>query len=145
MIKLNMACIASGASIDSGTGNLTLFNIIEEVRIPKESLPISIPELAFVGSFTRLDVKITTMNFQLEYHLPDGKIMPINKSQAPFQGDRVRLVMRLNGMPIEKLGRHRLRINWDWPGCDVDDSGSFDIFMDVIHFDAPPQQQNPVH
>lgn len=141
MIKLNLAAIASGASIDNATGNLTLFNIIEEIRIPKDRLPISIPELALVGSFTRLDAQIETMGFQLDYILPDGKTMAVNKSSTPFQGDRVRIVMRLNGMPIDTLGRHKLRLSWTWKSKGEEDEGSFDIFLDVLHFEMPPQNQ----
>lgn len=134
-----MAAIASGASIDSGTGNLTLFNVLEEIRVPQERLPISIPEVAFVGSFTRMDTSIDSMKFTLDYILPDGKTMNVNQSSTQFQGDRVRLVMRLNGMPIEKLGRHKLRISWSWKSIKEEDDASFDIFLDVLHFNQDSQ------
>ncbi len=83
------------------------------------------------------------MGFHLEYLLPDGKIMSVNKSTTPFQGDRMRIVMRLNGMPIETLGRYRLRLNWTWKTATEEDEASFDIFLDALHFEMPPGQQQP--
>ncbi len=144
MIKLNYAALATGASLDSGTGNVTLFNVLEEVRVPQDRLPIAIPEVAFVGSFTRLEPTVTKMGFTLDYIMPNGKTITVNKSEPQFQGDRIRIVMRLNGMPVEAFGRHKLRLIWRWghlalAGSEEDDrEASFDIFLDVLPFDAAP-------
>ena len=135
MIKLNYTTIATGASIDNSTGNVTLFNLIEEIRIPKDRMPVAIPELAFVGSFTRLDPSISQMKFKLEYLQPQGKTLPINESATVFQGDRMRVVIRLNGMPIDHFGRHKLRLIWNWGSSD-DTEGSFDIFLDAVEFEV---------
>lgn len=149
MIKLNFAALATGAAIDSHTGNLTLYNMLEEVRVPKERLPLAIPEVAFVGAFTRLDAGLASMGFQLEYIMPSGRVIDVSKSETRFQGDRMRVVMRLNGMPIEEFGRHRFRVQWNWKGTsgDADDNeGSFDVFLDVLPAEnaapagAPPIQ-----
>jgi hypothetical protein len=137
MIKLNYAALATGASLDSATGNVTLFNVLEEVRVPKDRLPIAIPEVAFVGSFTRIEGQEAKMGFQLDYIMPGGKTITVNKSEPQFQGDRMRVVMRLNGMPIEAFGRHKFRVSWRW-GSDEDSEGSFDIFLDVLPFEMPP-------
>jgi hypothetical protein len=142
MIKLNHATLSSGACVDNATGNATIFNILEEIRVPKDRLPVAIPEVAFVGSFTRLSAHIGTMNFELNYIHPSGKQITIGKNQAAFQGDRLRVVLRLNGMPIEEFGRHKLRVQWSWPptpGQDAEDcEGSFDVFVDVFPFENAP-------
>jgi hypothetical protein len=145
MIKLNYAALATGASLDSASGNVTLFNVIEEVRVPQDRLPLHIPEVAFVGSFTRIEGDIAKMGFQLDYIMPNGKTISVNKSEPLFQGDRMRVVMRLNGMPIEVFGRHKLRVSWRWGNLtlvgaeDEDDrEGSFDIFLDVLPFEMMP-------
>ena len=145
MIKLNYAAIATGASIDNASGNVTLFNIIEDIRIPKDRMPVAIPELAFVGSFTRLEPNIQNMDFKLEYLQPNGKNILINKSTTVFQGERMRVVIRLNGMPIEGFGRHKIRVSWNWKAGsnDEDTEGSFDIFLDAVEFEMPAPQQLP--
>ena len=147
MIKLNFAALATGAAIDSHTGNLTLFNMLEEVRVPKDRLPLAIPEVAFVGAFTRLDPSLTSIGFQLDYLMPGGRTIAVNKSETRFQGDRMRVVMRLNGMPIEEFGRHRFRVQWSWKGAgsSEDNEGSFDVFLDVLPADglAPAAGSGP--
>ena len=142
MIKLNYAALATGASLDSGTGNDTLFNVLEEVRVPQDRLPIAIPEVAFVGSFTRLEPTVTKMGFTLDYIMPNGKTITVNKSEPQFQGDRIRIVMRLNGMPVEAFGRqiapHLALGTLALAGSEDDREASFDIFLDVLPFDAAP-------
>ncbi len=135
MIKLNYALLAHGISIDKTTGSLTLYSVLEDIHIPKERLPIVIPEIFFVGSFTKLDPKLEAMDFNLEYILPDGEVHPVSSGTAQFhpQANKLLFNVRFNGFPIKDIGRNKFRITWWWGGARSEaNEASFELFIDVI-------------
>jgi hypothetical protein len=112
MLKLHFASLSLGASVDQQTGNLSVFDILEEVRTPQ--LPIHIQSL--VLSLALEKTEPMPFNGKMIIHLltPDGKqqIVGNGDMKIPAEQKRMKAVFRYGGFPVVMYGPHRFVLSW---------------------------------
>ncbi len=128
-IKIQFATLSLGASVDQQTGNLSVFDILEEVRTPQ--LPVQLPFLVI----SLIVEKKEAVDFQgkMLIHLftPDGTQQMIGSGdmRVPMDQKRMKAVFRFGGFPISHYGNYRFVLS-----C-VNDSGN-KIGEAILGFDA---------
>ena len=112
MLKLHFASLSLGASVDQQTGNLSVFDVLEEVRTPQ--LPIHIQALVISLALEKEDPK--AFNGKMVIHLltPDGKqqIVGNGDMKIPAEQKRMKAVFRYGGFPVMAYGAHRFVLSW---------------------------------
>lgn len=112
MLKLHFASLSLGASVDQQTGNLSVFDILEEVRTPQ--LPIHIQSLVISIALEKLEPQ--SFNGKMVIHLltPDGKQQVVGNGDMniPAEQKRMKAVFRYGGFPIMVYGAHRFVLSW---------------------------------
>lgn len=112
MLKLHFASLSLGASVDQQTGNLSVFDILEEVRTPQ--LPINIQSLVISLALEKNEP--AAFNGKMVIHLltPDGKqqIVGNGEMKIPAEQKRMKAVFRYGGFPIVMYGGHRFVLSW---------------------------------
>lgn len=135
-LKINFANISLGASVDQQTGNMSVFEILEELRTPQ--LPVHLQTLCLSISMEKLIP--AAVNGKLFIHIitPDNKqaILGSGDMQVPAEQKRMKAVFRFGGFPVMQYGRHRLVVSY------VNSQGGKEseslIDFDVIQVQAPP-------
>lgn len=111
-MKLHFASLSLGASVDQQTGNLSVFDILEEVRTPQ--LPIHIQSLVISIALEKLEPQ--AFNGKMVIHLltPDGKQQVVGNGDMniPAEQKRMKAVFRYGGFPIMVYGAHRFVLSW---------------------------------
>jgi hypothetical protein len=112
MLKLHFASLSLGASVDQQTGNLSVFDILEEVRTPQ--LPIHIQSLVISIALEKLEPQ--AFNGKMVIHLltPDGKQQVVGNGDMniPAEQKRMKAVFRYGGFPVMVYGPHRFVLSW---------------------------------
>jgi hypothetical protein len=112
MLKLHFASLSLGASVDQQTGNLSVFDILEEVRTPQ--LPIHIQSLVISIALEKTEPQ--AFNGKLVIHLltPDGKQAVVGNGdmRIPAEQKRMKAVFRYGGFPVMAYGGHRFVLSW---------------------------------
>jgi hypothetical protein len=128
-IKIQFATLSLGASVDQQTGNLSVFDILEEVRTPQ--LPVQLPFLVI----SLIIEKKEAINFEgkMLIHLftPDGSQQMIGSGdmRVPADQKRMKAVFRFGGFPVSNFGNYRFVLS-----C-VNGSGN-KIGEAILGFDA---------
>jgi hypothetical protein len=111
-LRLHYASLSLGASVDQQTGNLSVFELLEEIRTPQ--LPIHIQTL--VLSLALEKTEAPAFNGKLMIHLltPDGKQAVIGNGEmnVPAEQKRMKAVFRYGGFPVMAYGEHRFVVSW---------------------------------
>lgn len=111
-LKLNFASLSLGASVDQQTGNLSVFDVVEEVRTPQ--LPVQLQ--ALVISIALEKTEPGAVNGKLFIHLltPDGKQSTVGTGDmsVPNEQKRMKAVFRFGGFPVTQFGDHRFVLSW---------------------------------
>ncbi len=130
-LKVQFSSLSQGASVDQQSGNLSLFEILDEVRV--EQLPIHVPSLVLTLIWERGSP--VDSNYRLFIHLlpPDGKQVMLGNGELQFPPDqkRVKAVFRFAGFPIQNPGNHRFVISW-MPANSQQKEGERIIDLEVI-------------
>ena len=137
-LKLGFASISVGASVDQQTGNLSVFDVIDEVRTPQ--IPVHLQSLVLtvvLDKQTPLDHR-----GKIFIHLipPDGKqaLVGNGELQIPADQRKLKAVFRFGGFPLVAFGLHRFVVSW------TNQSGSKEgeaiLDFDVIEVKADPLQ-----
>jgi hypothetical protein len=112
MLKLHFASLSLGASVDQQTGNLSVFEIVEEIRTPQ--VPIHIQALVISIALEKTDPN--AFNGKLMIHLltPDGKQAVVGNGdmRIPAEQKRMKAVFRYGGFPVVAFGAHRFVLSW---------------------------------
>lgn len=129
-IELHFSSISVGASVDQQTGNLSVFDVVEEVRTPQ--LPVQLQSVV---------LSLVWKNFQKEefkgkivIHLmtPDGNSQMVGTGDLNIKNEqkRVKAVLRFGGFPMKDEGLHRFNVAW----IDENDQkhGETDLEFEVI-------------
>ena len=140
-LKLHFASLSLGASVDQQTGNLSVFDVVEEIRTPQ--LPIHIQ--SFVISLALVKTERVAFNGKLFIHVftPDGKQALVGNGEVavPIDQQRMRAVFRFGGFPIVGFGEHRFVVSWvDGSGAKV---GEALLDFDVVQVAQVAQAPNP--
>ncbi len=128
-LKLHFCSLSLGASVDQQTGNLSVFDLVEEIRTPQ--VPIHIQSLVISLALEKREA--TAFDGKIFIHLftPDGKQALVGNGEmaVPAEQRRMRAVFRFGGFPITQFGKHRFVLSW------VDGQGA-KIGEAILDFDA---------
>jgi hypothetical protein len=120
MLKLHFASLSLGASVDQQTGNLSVFDILEEVRTPQ--LPINIQSLVISLALEKSEPKAFDGKMVIHLLTPDGKqqIVGNGDMKIPAEQKRMKAVFRYGGFPLAMYGAYRFVLSWiDGAGAKV--------------------------
>jgi hypothetical protein len=135
-LKIHFVSLSLGASVDQQTGNLSVFDILEEIRTPQ--LPIHIQSLVISLALEKLEPG--EFNGKMIIHLltPDGQQQTVGTGdmKIPNEQKRMKAVFRFGGFPVNHFGRHRFVLS-----C-VNQSGS-KIAEGILDFEAIQVAQAP--
>jgi len=114
--------VARGHVIDAQTNTLTLFSVVEQLGGP--SLPLNIPELSIVTLWARTGGE-ENAGYEQRTRIvsPDGSELRHVDVPFRFEKPRMRVLLGLQGLPIEMLGTYHVEIlirragdpNWSAP------------------------------
>lgn len=111
-IQLHHAALSVGASVDQQTGNLSVFDVIEEVRTPQ--LPVHLQSVVISLAWRNLDGTAFDGRMVVDLVTPDGGSTTVGSGDlkiAPEQ-KRVKAVLRFGGFPVQAYGDHAFVVSW---------------------------------
>ena len=144
-VKIQFAALSAGASVDQQTGRLSVFDVVEELKVP--DLPLRVPNLVIsliAGKTTSKEIK-GSMKVLLKD--PSGRVRELGTNPIGFPENRKRLkaVFRFSGFPVEEAGVHILTV--DYQGAAGKSLAKTEIEFSVLHvageFDRPSRGENP--
>ena len=111
-MKLHFASLSLGASVDQQTGNLSVFDVVDEVRTPQ--LPIQIQSLVISLSLEKTAPGPASGKMFIHVITPDKKQALVGSGDmaVPPEQRRMKAVFRLGGFPIAQFGSHRFVLSW---------------------------------
>lgn len=129
MLKLHFASLSLGASVDQQTGNLSVFDVLEEVRTP--TLPIQIQSLVISLALEKSEPKAFNGKMMIHLLTPDGKqqIVGNGDMKIPAEQKRMKAVFRYGGFPVVAYGPHRFVLSWI-------DQGNVKVGEAILDFEA---------
>ncbi len=102
MAKLEYFLVAQGASVDQQTNNVTLFNVIDEMRFSK--FPSVFPQLVAVSSWNA-EPGDADRDFQVGVRVIGAGADPINfQRNMRIPGRRARVLLYFQGIPVKAPG-----------------------------------------
>ena len=111
-LKLHFASVSLGASVDQQTGSMSVFDILEEVRVPQ--VPVHLQSLVITLALEKSDA--TEFNGKVIIHIitPDGKQQMVGNGEmrVPVEQKRMKAVFRFGGFPLLAFGAHRFVVSW---------------------------------
>lgn len=112
MVKLQFCCLSLGASVDQQTGNLSVFDVVEDIRTPQ--IPIQIQSFVISLALEKREAVEFTGRIFIHILTPDGKqaIVGNGDMNIPKDQRRMRAVFRFGGFPITQFGDHRFVVSW---------------------------------
>jgi hypothetical protein len=140
-LKLQFASLSLGASVDQQTGNMSVFELVEEIRTPQ--VPIQLQSLVIALSLQNTNA--TEFKGKLFIHIltPDGKQATVGNGdlQCPAEQKRMRAVFRFGAFPVVQFGAHRFVVSWvDHTGAKV---GEAILNFDVVQVTQIAQGVSP--
>lgn len=148
-LKLNFSSLSMGASVDQQTGNLSVFDLVEEIRTPQ--VPAHVPSL--VISLTLEQSGDRPFNGKVFIHVitPDGQQQQVGNGElrVPLEQKRVKAVFRFGAFPVLAFGAHRFVVSI----VDEDKNKQGEAILDfdvtkvaqVAQGVAPAQKPNVTH
>ena len=111
-IKLGFASLSFGASVDSQTGQLSVFEIVEELRAPQ--VPFHVQSLVLTLMVEKTRPAAAQGKIHIHIITPDQKSAAVGQGdlQMPADQKRLKAVFRLGGFPIQAFGAHRFVVSW---------------------------------
>lgn len=136
-LRLHHASLSLGASVDQQTGNLSIFELLEEIRTPQ--LPIHIQTLVIALALEKTEAPAFNGKMMIHLLTPDGKQQVIGNGDmnVPAEQRRMKAVFRYGGFPVMAYGQHRFVLSWlDGANQKV---GEAILDFDVIQVAAQPE------
>jgi hypothetical protein len=114
-LKLHFASLSLGASVDQQTGNLSVFDVVEEIRTPQ--VPIHIQSLVISLSLEKSSPDEAKGKMFIHILTPDGKQAMVGSGDMHVPADqrRMKAVFRFGGFPITLFGAHKFVLSWANP------------------------------
>lgn len=133
-LKLQFAALSMGASVDQQTGSLSVFDVVEELRVPQ--LPIQLQSLVISISLEKTIPGDFSGKLMIHLLLPDGKQQMVGNGdlRVPAEQRRMKAVFRYGGFPVHAWGKHRFVISWL-------DQANKKVGEAILDFDAIQVQQ----
>jgi hypothetical protein len=111
-MKLHFASLSLGASVDQQTGNLSVFDILEDIRTPQ--VPIQLQSLVLSLALEKTGRE--DFNGKMVIHLltPDGRqaLVGNGEMRVPIDQERMKAVFRYGNFPVTQFGKHRFVLSW---------------------------------
>lgn len=128
-LKIHFVSLSLGASVDQQTGNLSVFDILEEIRTPQ--VPIHLQSLVISLSLEKTDSYEFSGKILIHVLLPDGHQQAVGSGDMKIPADqkRMKAVFRFGGFPVSHFGAHRFVLS-----C-LNQSGT-KIAESVLNFDV---------
>lgn len=111
-LKLHYASLSLGASVDQQTGNLSVFDLVEEIRTPQ--LPVQMQSLVISLALEKTRPEEVRGKMFIHLLTPDGKQHPMGNGEmhVPVEQKRMKAVFRFGNFPIHVFGAHRFVLSW---------------------------------
>lgn len=111
-LKLRFASLSLGASVDHQTGNLSIFEFLEEIRVTQ--LPVQIQTMVIAICLERQGPASFSGKLLIHIVAPDGTQGMVGEGdvEIPESQKRMKAVFRFGGFPLTSLGTHRFVISW---------------------------------
>jgi len=111
-LKLNFSGLSLGAAVDQQTGNLSVFEIIEEIRAPQ--VPVQIPSMVIAMAFEKTIAEEFNGKVFIHAISPDGSQAKVGDGElkVPSKQKRLKAVFRFGGFPLKLFGPYRLVVSW---------------------------------
>ncbi len=141
MLKLHFASLSLGASVDQQTGNLSVFDLLEEIRVPQ--LPIQIQSMVVSLALEKTEPQAFHGKMVIHLLTPDGKqqIVGNGDMNVPAEQKRMKAVFRYGNFPVGMFGVHRLVLSWlDKAGAKV---GEAILDFEVVQVTQVAQGMQP--
>ena len=142
-LKIHFASLSMGASVDQQTGNLSVFDLVEEIRTPQ--LPIHLQSLVISLSIEKKQPQEFQGQVLIHALMPDGKQQMVGNGQIqiPPEQRRLKAVFRFGGFPITAFGAHRFVLSW--VGANNSKIAETILDFDVIQVTQVAQGAAPDH
>lgn len=128
-LKVHFASLSLGASVDQQTGNLSVFDVLEEIRTPQ--VPVQLQSLVISLMLEKKDAG--EFNGKLVIHIltPDGKQQMVGSGEMriPSEQKRMKAVFRYGAFPVMQFGAHRFVLSF------LDSSGA-KVGEAILDFDV---------
>ncbi|HLE00919.1 MAG TPA: hypothetical protein VJB59_11700 [Bdellovibrionota bacterium] len=111
-LKLSFASLSLGASVDQQTGSLSVFDILEEIRVPQ--VPVHLQSLVIALALEKPDSNEFSGKILIHILTPDGKQQVVGNGEMriPAEQKRMKAVFRFGGFPLLMFGSHRFVLSW---------------------------------
>ena len=110
-LKAHFSSLSTGASVDQQTGQLSVFDILEEIRAPQT--PFHLPSVVVAISFEKPDSNVWEGEVIIHHVSPTTqKKIGAGPLKIPKEQKRVKAVFRFGGFPIDSFGRHQIVVSW---------------------------------
>ena len=144
-LKLHFASLSLGAAVDQQTGHLSVFDMLEEIRIPQ--LPIHMQSLVISLAVEKTLPGLFKGKLFIHLLTPDGNQALVGNGdiEVPPEQKRMKAVFRFGGFPVNQFGAHRFVISW------VNHEGAkqgeaildFDVIQSTQVAQGMPSQEKP--
>lgn len=106
-IKIHFVSLSLGASVDQQTGNLSVFDVVEEVRTPQ--VPIHLQSLVISLAIEKREPGEFNGKMMIHLLTPDGHQQTVGTGEmkVPTEQKRMKAVFRFGGFPVASFGSHR--------------------------------------
>ena len=110
-LKIQFASLSFGAAVDQQTGNLSVFDVLEELRTPQ--LPVHLQSLVIALALQKQDAGEFTGKMLIHFLTPDGQQQLVGSGdmRIPTEQKRMKAVFRFGGFPVNSLGAHRFVVS----------------------------------
>ncbi len=147
-MKLHFASLSLGASVDQQTGNLSVFDLLEDLRTPQ--VPVHLQSLIISLSLEKKKPEPFKGKIFIHLLTPDGKQTLVGNGDldVPVEQKRMKALFRFGGFPVAAFGQHRFVVSWlDAAGTKVGEAIlNFDVVQvtQVAQGMAPSGERPPV-
>lgn len=111
-IRVQFASLSLSAAVDQQTGNLSVFDVVDEIRVPQ--LPIHVQTLVISLVLENTSSGAASGKMLIHILTPDGKqaLMGSGDMQMPAEQRRLKALFRFGGFPVTQFGDHRFVVSW---------------------------------
>lgn len=145
-LKIHFSSLSFGASVDQQTGNLSVFDVLEELRTPQ--LPVHLQSLVIALSIEKSEATEHQGKMLIHFLTPDGQQQLVGNGEMkiPPEQKRMKAVFRFGGFPVTQTGAHRFVVSFMNPAgnkvaeavLDFDVSIVPQVAQGVAPADKPP-------
>ncbi len=106
-LRIHFASLSIGASVDQQTGNLSVFDVVEDIKVPQ--LPVHLPSLVISLALEKTESPEFDGKMMIHLLTPDGSQQMVGSGEMRIPRDqkRMKAVFRFSGFPINVVGTHR--------------------------------------